>query len=120
MSKQRLVGLPRLWRAWSNSIAGLGHAWRHEPSFRQEMVLFAMLVPLGLWLGKTAGEKALLAGSLLLVLFAELINSAVEAVVDRIGPEIHPLSGRAKDLGSAAVLLTMIHAGAVWLLILFL
>jgi diacylglycerol kinase (ATP) len=120
MRKERPKGLPRLWRAWKNSLAGLHHAWSHEPSFRMEAVLLVVLAPLALWLGETSCEKALLVGSLLLVLFAELINSAVEAVVDRIGPDIHPLSGRAKDMGSAAVLFAMLHAVVVWLLILVL
>lgn len=97
------------------SSAGLRAAWRHEEAFRQEAILAAVLAPLALWLGDTSLERALLIGSLLLVLIVELLNSAVEAVVDRIGADPHELSGRAKDMGSAAVLLSLLLAAGVWL-----
>ncbi len=114
----RVTDLGRLFRAAGHSWRGLRTAVRFEAAFRQELVLAGVGLPLGLWLGEGGVEKALLTGSLLLVLIVELLNSAVEAVVDRIGPEHHPLSGRAKDLGSAAVLLALLLAGGVWGLVL--
>ncbi|WP_323018440.1 diacylglycerol kinase [Castellaniella sp.] len=107
-------GLIRIARAFGYSLQGLGAAWRHEAAFRQETLLAAVLIPLGLWLGDTAGERLLLAGALVLVLITELINSAIEALADAISTDHHPLLGRAKDIGSAAVLLTLLLAGAVW------
>lgn len=112
-------GLPRLLRAARVSLAGLGAAWRNEEAFRQEILLTLVLLPVGLWLGQTATHKALLAGSLFLVLIVELLNSAVEAAVDRIGTEENDLSRLAKDLGSAAVLLALINVGVVWTLLVF-
>ena len=112
------TGLQRLLDATRYSIAGLAEAARHEAAFRQELLLAAVLVPLGLYLGKTAVERALLVGSVLLVLVVELLNSAVEAAVDRISLEEHPLAKRAKDLGSAAVMLSLVTLGVVWLLVL--
>jgi diacylglycerol kinase (ATP) len=108
----------RLLRATGHSLRGFGAAFRHEQAFRLELLAAAVAVPLGLWLGRTGGERALLAGSCLLVLVVELLNSAVEATVDRIGPERHELAGRAKDLGSAAVLGTIGLAALVWGLVL--
>ena len=108
----------RVWRAFGWSMAGLRAAWRNEAAFRQEAVLCVALVPLALWLGGSGVERALLLGSLALVLVAELLNSAVEAVVDRIGPEQHELSGRAKDLGSAAVFISLANVITVWLCVL--
>lgn len=107
-------GLIRIARAFGYSLQGLGAAWRHEAAFRQETLLAAVLIPLGLWLGDTAGERLLLAGALVLVLITELINSAIEALADAISTDHHPLLGRAKDIGSAAVLLTLLLAGAAW------
>lgn len=118
MKKQSGTGLLRLLHACGWSIKGLQAALRHEAAFRQETILFLFLAPLGLWLGHDNVDKALLVGSLLLVLIVELLNSAVEAVVDRIGPERHELAARAKDLGSAAVLLTLCLAVLTWVLIL--
>ena len=112
------TGLRRLLEATRYSIAGLAEAARHEAAFRQELLLAAVLVPLGLLLGRTALERALLVGSVLLVLVVELLNSAVEATVDRISLEKHPLAKRAKDLGSAAVMLSLVMLGTVWLLVL--
>lgn len=99
-------------------MMGLRAAWRHEASFRLEGYLFVIMFPLGLWLGRGPIEKALLAGSLMLVLSAELLNSAIEAIVDKASPEFHELAGRAKDMGSAAVLMLMINVMLCWGLIL--
>lgn len=112
-------GPRQIWRAFQWSMAGLRAAWRHEASFRLEGYLFAIFFPLGLWLGHGPIEKAILCGSLLLVLSAELLNSAVEAIVDKASPEFHELAGRAKDMGSAAVLLLMFNVLLCWGLILF-
>lgn len=100
------------------SLRGLAAAWRHEVAFRLEVLAFVLLLPLGLYLGTTQVERALLTGSLLLVLLVELLNSALEATLDRISLEDHPLIGRAKDIASAAVFLALLNAAAVWLLIL--
>lgn len=104
----------RLIKAFGYSLDGLTAAWRNEWAFRVEVVVFALMLPIGAWLGRTGVERALLLGSLFLVLVAELVNSAIEAVVDRIGPERHDLSKRAKDLGSAAVLVSLANAAAIW------
>lgn len=111
-------GWRRLVNATGYSWAGLKAAWRNEEAFRQEALLCAALVPVALWLGKGAVEWALLISSLLLVVIVELLNSGIEAVVDRIGQERHELSGRAKDIGSAAVFVALLNAAIVWLLIL--
>lgn len=100
------------------SLRGLAAAWRHEVAFRLEVLAVVLLLPLGLYLGTTQVERALLTGSLLLVLLVELLNSALEATLDRISLEDHPLIGRAKDIASAAVFLALLNAAAVWLLIL--
>jgi len=99
------------------SLAGLAAAAKHEDAFRQELILVVLLAPVALWLGNTGVERALLIGSLILVLIVELLNSAVEATVDRISFENHRLAKRAKDIGSAAVMLSLVNAGVVWLLI---
>lgn len=104
----------RLWNAFFYSCHGLSAAWRHEAAFRQEVLLAAVTLPLAYWLGSNGVERALLAGSILLILIVELLNSAVEAVVDRISVEHHDLSKRAKDIGSAAVLLALANALVVW------
>lgn len=111
-------GLTRLINAFGYSRDGLASAWKHEAAFREEVLLAAVAIPLGLWLGQGGLEKALLVGTILLVLVVELLNSAVEAVVDRVSGEHHELSKRAKDIGSAAVLITLLLTGAVWGLIL--
>ncbi len=116
--RARAAGLRRLIDATRYSLAGLAAAARHETAFRQELVLAAVLVPLGLWLGASGIERALLAGSVLLVLVVELLNSALETAVDRVSLEDHDLSRRAKDLGSAAVMLALVNAAIVWLLVL--
>jgi len=112
------TGVRRLVSATRNSIAGLAEALRCEDAFRQELILAAILVPLSLVLGQTGVERALLAGSVLLVLVVELLNSAIEATVDRISFENHRLAKRAKDIGSAAVMLCLGVAAGVWLLVL--
>jgi diacylglycerol kinase (ATP) len=100
------------------SLQGLRAAWLHESSFRLEVYLFAVLGPLGLWLGQDGVERALLVGSGLLVMAVELLNSSIEAVIERYGPEFHELAGRAKDMGSAAVFVLMLNFVLVWGLIL--
>ena len=111
------TGLRRVISATRNSFAGLREAIRCEDAFRQELILAAIALPVALWLGRTGVERALLIGSLLLVLIVELLNSAVEATVDRISFENHRLAKRAKDLGSAAVLVTLVTAALVWALV---
>ena len=111
-------GLQRLINATGYSKDGLAAAWKHEAAFREETLLAAIMVPLGLWLGRSSIEQALLVGTVLLVLIVELLNSAIEAVVDRVSDERHELSKRAKDIGSAAVLLTLALTAAVGALIL--
>lgn len=107
-----------MWLAVCYSLAGLQAAFTHEEAFRTEVIAALLLVPLGLWLGATPVEKLMLAASVLLVLVVELLNSAIEAVVDRVGAERHELSGRAKDFGSAAVLLSLIGAAITWIILL--
>ncbi len=111
--------LQRLVRAAGFSWAGLQAAFRHEAAFRLEVVSTLLLVPLALWIGDDGLERGVLISVWLLVIVVELLNSSVEAAVDRMGEERHPLAGRAKDMGSAAVLVAGINAGVVWLLILF-
>ena len=103
--------------AFKYTFAGLKTAWKNELAFRGEVVVAIIMVPLGLWLGRSAVEKALLTASILLILLTELLNSALEAVVDRIGPQKHDLSKRAKDMGSAAAFISMITAALVWIII---
>ncbi|MCL6620056.1 diacylglycerol kinase [Thermomonas hydrothermalis] len=101
-------------RAARWSLLGLRAAWLHESSFRLEVYLFVLLGPLGWWLGATPVERVLLIGSCLLVLAMELMNSSMEAVIERFGPERHELAGRAKDMGSAAVFVLMLNVLLVW------
>ena len=112
------TGLRRVINATRYSLEGFAAAARHEDAFRMEVLLFVVLAPVALWLGSTGVERALLVGCLLLVLIVELLNSAVEAAVDRISFENHRLAKRAKDIGSAAVMLSLVNAAVVWLLIL--
>jgi diacylglycerol kinase (ATP) len=112
------TGLRRILSATRNSLEGFVAALRHEDAFRQELIMAAVLVPVGLWLGEDGLERALLVAVVLLVLVVELLNSAVEAAVDRISFENHRLAKRAKDIGSAAVMLSIATAVAVWLLVL--
>lgn len=108
------TGLDRIVRATGHSAAGLRSAWRHESAFRQEVLLAILLLPAAVWLGRDWLQVSMLAGAVLLVLIAELLNSAVEAVVDRISFEHHELAGRAKDYGSAAVMVSLLLCGGVW------
>lgn len=108
----------RVLAAFNNSLVGLKALLRHEAAFQQEIVLFLVLAPLGLWWGEGAVERVLLVGSLVLVMIVEALNSAVEAAIDRIGSERHELSGRAKDIGSTAVLLALLLTLFTWALIL--
>ena len=119
MANQKATGLRRLLNAWGYSMAGFKACFQHEAAFRQELLGLVILLPLALYLGRSGVERALLAGRLLLVLLMELVNSAIEAVVDRFGGELHELSGRAKDVGSAAVFLAIVLAVLIWVLVLF-
>ncbi len=112
-------GIPRLYRAFINSAKGLATAWREEEAFRWEVIIAVIMIPLGIKLGGSGIEQAILAGSWLGVLIVEILNSAIEAAIDRIGLEHHPLSGKAKDFGSAAVLLSIAFALGVWGLVLW-
>jgi diacylglycerol kinase (ATP) len=118
IDRQKPTGFTRLLRAFGYSFQGFRHAWREEAAFRQEAALALLVIPGGLYLGRTGVERALLVSPMLLILVVEILNSAVEAVVDRSGTERHPLSGMAKDMGSAAVMLSFVLLGTVWLLIL--
>jgi diacylglycerol kinase (ATP) len=111
-------GLTRVFLACGASWRGLAGAFREEAAFRQELAFAALVIPLGLWLGHTGVERALLIAPMVLILIVELINSAIEATVDRIGLERHVLAGLAKDIGSAAVFVSFVLLGAVWLLVL--
>ena len=114
MANQNAKGWRRLVNAWHFSQAGFRAAYQHEEAFRQEVWALLALLPLGLWLGESPVERALLVGSLLLVPIVELLNSAIETNVDRVGLERHELSGRAKDIASAAVFLVIVFATSVW------
>jgi len=111
-------GPARILKATVWSLQGLKAAWLHESSFRLEVCLFVLLAPLALWLGSSGIERAILLGSMLLVLGVELLNSSIEALIERYGPEHHELAGRAKDMGSAAVMVMMLNVVACWGLIL--
>jgi diacylglycerol kinase (ATP) len=113
------TGLQRMWNALFYSLAGLRAAFRHEDAFRQEVLLAVILIPSALLLPASGLGKALMIAAVLLVLIVELLNSAVEAAVDRISLENHLLAKRAKDIGSAAVFISLVNVPAVWLLVLF-
>jgi len=115
----RPTGAMRLWLATVNSARGLKQCYRSEAAFRQEVWASVVLLPLALWLGRSGVERALLVGSVLVVLIVELLNTAVEVVVDRVGIERHPLSGFAKDLGSSAVLFGLLLVILTWGLVLW-
>jgi len=117
-AREKLQGLKRVLRAFASSTKGLIGAFREEAAFRQELLFACITLPLGIWLGHTGVERALLAAPVVLVLIVELLNSAIEATVDRIGLERHVLAGLAKDIGSAAVLLSFILVAVVWVLVL--
>ena len=112
-AQKHRTGLHRLWHATRYSLHGLRAAWK-EAAFRQEAIAACILVPLSLWLGHDWVQVVLLAGSVILLLIVELLNSGIEAAIDRIGPEWHALSKRAKDLGSAAVLLSLLLCTGIW------
>ncbi len=111
-------GIARIRDAAGYSWQGFSAAWKHEAAFREELILCIILVPAAFWLGQSGMEIALMLGSLFIVLIAEITNSALEAVVDRFGSELHELSGRAKDLGSAAVFLALCNVIITWTLVL--
>jgi diacylglycerol kinase (ATP) len=117
MGKPGATGLTRIINAYGYSMKGLRAALKYESAFRQEVVLFFLLLPAAIWLGNNWLQYILLIGSLLLVLIVELLNSAVEAVVDRISEEHHKLAGRAKDMGSAAVFISLANVLFVWVMI---
>ncbi len=112
--QKRRTGLNRIWHATGYSLQGLRAGWG-ESAFRQETCAAVVLIPAAFWLGRSWVETALLAGSVMLVMIVELLNTGVEAAIDRIGPEWHALSKRAKDMGSAAVLLALLLAGGIWI-----
>jgi diacylglycerol kinase (ATP) len=117
-SRHKPTGITRLLRAFGYSFQGFRQVWREEAAFRQEVGLALLVIPGGLYLGRSGVERALLVSPMLMILVVEILNSAVEAVVDRSGTERHPLAGMAKDMGSAAVMLSFALLGTVWLLIL--
>ena len=112
------TGLRRLWNAFGYSLAGFRAAYKHEDAFRQEVFLAVVLIPLALWLPATHIGRAVMIGSVLLVIMVELLNSAIEATVDRISLDNHDLAKRAKDIGSTAVLFSLINVVIVWGLVL--
>lgn len=118
MPAEGFRGPAQLWKAFQWSMKGFAAAWRHEASFRLEASLVIVLIPLGLWLGNGALEKLALVVGPALMLSAELLNSAIEAVVDLVSPDFHELAGRAKDMGSAAVFVLLVLVALSWGLIL--
>lgn len=117
MKPENKADLQRIIRAAGYSMKGLKSAYTNEPAFRQEIWCSIVLIPLAFWLGNDVIEKILLLGTVFLVLIIELLNSAIESVVDKIGSDFHELSGRAKDIGSAAVFMVMVLLAITWLLI---
>ena len=112
------TGIKRLANAFTYSVAGTLAAFKHEDAFRQEVILSIFLIPLAIYFGQTAIEQALMIASILLIIIVELLNSSVEATVDRISIKRHKLSKRAKDIGSAAVFFSLVNAAVIWFLIL--
>ena len=119
MKKQQSKSTPHILKAFYWSMKGIQSAFKHEIAFRQEIFCIVFLLPVGLWFGRTATEKAILSSVLLIVLITELLNSAIETTIDRISVEHHPLSGRAKEIGSAAVFIALLNAIIVWMIMLF-
>ena len=117
MIKPKNTGFTRVRKATIYSVQGLKAAWIHESAFRQECILGLIMLPLAFWIAENWVEASVLIAVCFLVLIIELLNSAIEAVVDRVGPEHHDLAGQAKDMGSAAVMLSLLMAGGTWLLI---
>ncbi|MCF6186668.1 MAG: diacylglycerol kinase [Desulfobulbaceae bacterium] len=118
-NKPNKTGLTRLLRAAACSWKGFRYIWKSEEAFRQEVLFCIFFIPLGLFLGDGGTERALLIGSILLIPLVEVLNSAIECTIDRIGPEFHELSGNAKDLGSSAVILSICITVVVWGLVLW-
>lgn len=119
MPKPGATGIKRIIDATGYSIRGLTAAFKHESAFRQELALAVILAPVAIYAGQTNVERSILIGSLLLVLIVELLNSAIEAIVDRVGHEHHELSGQAKDIGSAAVFVSLANVVIIWGIIIF-
>ena len=117
VAKPRHTGIKRLVKATEYSLRGLRSAWRHEPAFRQECLIGLVLLPCAFLLGETLVQTALLIGVCVIVLITELLNSAVEAAIDRMGEELHDLAGRAKDMSSAAVALSLLLVAVTWTLV---
>jgi diacylglycerol kinase (ATP) len=114
MNKPGRTGPARILDASKYSLKGLRAAWRHEEAFRQESILALIMLPGALWLGTNASQRSILIATVVIVVIVELINSAIEAVVDRISTDHHPLSGQAKDIGSAAVMLSLLLCISCW------
>jgi diacylglycerol kinase (ATP) len=119
MGKTGVTGIKRIINAFGYSMKGLRAAFKHESAFRQETVLLIILLPIAFLLGQNIVDYSILIGSLMLVIIVELLNSAVEAVVDRVGDEHHKLAGRAKDIGSAAVFVALVNVGVIWSMYVF-
>ena len=119
MGKTGVTGIKRIINAFGYSMKGLRAAFKHESAFRQETALLIILLPLAILLGQSIVDYSILIGSLLLVMIVELLNSALEAVVDRVGDEHHKLAGRAKDMGSAAVFVSLVNVGVIWSMYVF-
>jgi diacylglycerol kinase (ATP) len=117
--KPGYTGIKRVWKATFNSLRGIKNAWCYEAAFRQESLMCLVLVPVALLVEATLAERLLLFASLFILLITELLNSAIEAVVDRVGAEFHELSGRAKDIASAAVFFALLFMAVVWVAVLF-
>jgi diacylglycerol kinase (ATP) len=119
MTPQKNIGIIRIIKAFGYSLAGLRACFASEAAFRQELALAIIMLPIAFWIEVSRAERALLIASVFLVLIVELLNSAIEALVDRVGTEHHELSGKAKDIGSAAVFVALVLVGLVWAVILF-
>ena len=119
MGKTGVTGIRRIINAFGYSMKGLRAAFKHESAFRQETALLIILLPIAILLGRDIVDYSILIGSLMLVIIVELLNSAVEAVVDRVGDEHHKLAGRAKDIGSAAVFVALVNVGVIWSMYVF-
>jgi len=119
MGKPGYTGLRRLGKAYAYSVQGLRYAWKNEEAFRLQAVLTVLLLPCAFWLARSALQVVLLVGVCLFVMLIELLNSAIEAAIDRHGDEHHPLSGAAKDLGSAAVFVSMWFVPMVWIAVIY-
>ena len=119
MAKPGATGIKRIINATGYSMRGLIAAFKHESAFRQELALTVILAPVAIYAGQTNVERSILIGSLLLVLIVELLNSSIEAIVDRVGLDHHELSGQAKDIGSAAVFVSLANVVIIWIIIIF-